>query len=282
MLQGPLRDKSEQAMKSLAPTWYVQVVPLTASDSSFGQLTAELRTASPERMKRELAAFLQEVSRPRPLVLFFDDLQWSDASTVDLLAYLADKTATLPILVLLTYRDSDLRQGRHPFLALQREMRAPGVFREVALELLGLEDVDRYLALSFPDHRFPVGIVPMLHRRTGGNPLFLVDLLRYLRERGKLAEVDGHWQLTLGLPEIADDLPDSVHDIVRRKLEQVAEDGRRLLVAASVQGPRVRLGSRRLGAGPRPRGGRRKSGWRPSTASTLLSESRAAAERISP
>jgi len=45
----------------------------------------DVKAGSQERMKRELAAFLQEVSRFHPLVLFFDDLQWVDESTIDLL-----------------------------------------------------------------------------------------------------------------------------------------------------------------------------------------------------
>ena len=54
-------------------------------------MMTESPAVSQERMKRELAAFLQEVSTDNPLVLFFDDLHWADTSTVDIIAYIATK-----------------------------------------------------------------------------------------------------------------------------------------------------------------------------------------------
>src|SRR5262249_9296206 len=63
-------------MRQIAPTWYAQLAPFSLSESSAAQLAAE-RAASQERMKRELAEFVQEVSRAEPLVLFFEDLHWA-------------------------------------------------------------------------------------------------------------------------------------------------------------------------------------------------------------
>ena len=71
LLQSGTNPAVGQMMKQIAPTWYAQVVPLFGSDEGTARLTNEVRAASQERMKRELGAFLQEVSRPRPLVLFF-------------------------------------------------------------------------------------------------------------------------------------------------------------------------------------------------------------------
>src|SRR5262249_42820423 len=50
-------------MKQIAPTWYAQVVPLSSDDEETTKLMNEVRAASQERMKRELGAFLQQVSR---------------------------------------------------------------------------------------------------------------------------------------------------------------------------------------------------------------------------
>ncbi len=83
------------AMKARAPSWYVQVA--TSADTSVERLMTEAPAVSQERMKRELVAFLQDVSALNPLVLFFDDLHWSDASTVDIVAYLATKLATMQL-----------------------------------------------------------------------------------------------------------------------------------------------------------------------------------------
>ncbi len=236
LLQGEGRETAAQTLRLLAPTWYVQIAPPTSDDSAFGRLTAELQSASPERMKRELGTFLLEMSRQRPLVLFLEDLHWSDVSTIDLLAYLADRVAGQRLLVVLSYRPADLVLNKHPFLALKRDMQARGLFHELSLELLTRDDLERYQALTFPEHRFPADFTELLHSRTGGNPLFMVELLRYLRDQGVLAEEGGRWVLARAIPDLARELPESVRSMVQRKIDQLSEADRQLLVAASVQG----------------------------------------------
>src|SRR5262249_27347075 len=144
-----------QAMKLLAPTWYAQLAPLAADDPSLGREHAEAKEASQERWKRELGAFLQEMSRRRPLGLFLDDIHWADPSSVDLLAYVGGKCPAWRLLVVLTYRPSDLLRAQHPFGPVQRELQARGLCREVALPFLTRDDLDRYLALAFANHQFP-------------------------------------------------------------------------------------------------------------------------------
>ena len=196
----------------------------------------EAKAASQERLKRELGAFLQEVSRLRPLLLFLDDLHWADASTVDLLAYLGGKCAGLRALLVLTYRPTDLLLGKHPFGPVKLDLQARGVCREVALEFLTRPDIERYLALEFPEHRFPEEFAALVHARTEGSPLFMVDLLRYLRDRQVLTQEQGRWTLGQSVPDLQRELPESVRSMIQRKIDQLGEDDRRLLVAASVQG----------------------------------------------
>ena len=64
---------------------------LSPDDPANAGILADVKNATQERVKRELAAFLQEVSGKRPLVLFFEDLHWADVSSIDMLAYLAAK-----------------------------------------------------------------------------------------------------------------------------------------------------------------------------------------------
>ncbi|MGH9842779.1 MAG: protein kinase domain-containing protein [Blastocatellia bacterium] len=224
-------------MRQAAPTWYAQVAQLAEDDSSAQNLMANVKAATQERMKRELGALLEDLSRWQPQILFFDDLHWADVSTIDLLSYLAGKLATMRVLIILTYRPSDMQLARHPFLQLKPELQARGLCREVSLEFLSRGEVERYLELEFPDHRFPAELPRMIHARTDGNPLFLVDLVRYLRDRKVIAQNDRRqWELAGPLDEIERDLPESVRGMVERKIAQLKDDDRRLLVAASVQG----------------------------------------------
>src|SRR5262249_2353125 len=97
-------------------------------------------------------------------------------------------------------------------------------------------DVERYLALRFPHHDFPPELADVVHRGTEGNPLFLVDLLDYLCDRGVLVALEGRWTLAQAVPDLKRGLPASVRSLIRRKLGQLDEADHRLLVAASVQG----------------------------------------------
>jgi predicted ATPase len=224
-----------QTTKRLAPTWYAQAMPLQPDDSSVERMLAE-RAASQERMKREFGALLEEISERRPLVLFFDDLHWADVSTIDLLAYLASKFDSMRVLVIATYRPSDLLLAKHPFLQVRPDLQARGLCREIELEFLSRSEIERYLALEFPEHRFPPELPALIHSKTEGNPLFMADLVRYLRDRNVIAENQGRWVLAQSLPSIERDLPESVRGMIERKIAQLSEEDRRLLVAASVQG----------------------------------------------
>jgi predicted ATPase len=236
LLHGKDGDAVARTMKAVAPTWYAQVVPMATQDSSFARVLEQAKAVSQERLKRELGAFLQEASRLRPLLLFVDDLHWADASTIDLLAYVGSKCATLRLLLVLTYRPTDLLLSKHPFVPVKQDLQSRGVCHEIALELLGQRDVERYLALEFPEHHFPEEFPAMIHNKTEGNPLFMVDLLRHLRDRQVLALEKGHWVLAQSLPDLERELPESVRSMIERKIAQLGEDDRRLLVAASVQG----------------------------------------------
>jgi predicted ATPase len=237
LLRGEGGASAAQAMKLLAPTWYVQLAPLAADDPSLARVLAEAKEASQERRKRELGVFLYEVSRQRPVVLFLDDVHWADPSSVDLLAYLGSKCAGLPMLLVLTYRPSDLLRSKHPFGPVKLVLQGRGVCREIALPFLSRDDFDRYLELAFAGHQFPAELAAVLHARTEGNPLFMVDLLRYLRDRGVIVQDRGRWALARALPDLQRELPESVRGMIQRKVDHLNEADRQLLMAASVQGP---------------------------------------------
>jgi predicted ATPase len=236
LLHGEGGEATAELMKATAPNWYEQVAPLAAKDSSLIRVLAESRAASQERLKRELGAFLQEASQLRPLLLFIDDLHWADASTVDLLAYLGGRCDGMRALFVFTYRPTDLVLSKHPFGPIKLDLQARGVCREMALEFLSRLDLDRYLALEFPENVFPEEFAALIHARTEGSPLFMADLLRYLRDRQALRQEQGRWTLQQSVPDLRKELPESVRGMIQRKIEQLGEDDRRLLVAASVQG----------------------------------------------
>ncbi|HEX5731429.1 MAG TPA: protein kinase [Blastocatellia bacterium] len=233
-LRGEGSQWAARVMKQVAPSWYAQVSTVSIEGSSADAVAGE--RISQERMKREFGALLEEVSRQRPLILFIDDLHWADVSTIDMLAYLASKFETMSVLVVVTYRPSDLLLAKHPFLQIKPDMIAHGLCREIQLEFLSRAEIERYLALEFPNNRFPAELPALIHARTEGNPLFMSDLVRYLRDKQVIREAEGEWTLACSIAEIEQDMPESVRGMIQRKIDRLGDDDRRLLVAASVEG----------------------------------------------
>jgi serine/threonine protein kinase/predicted ATPase len=235
LLQTGGTDMGQQ-MSSVAPTWYSQVATSTPAGGVSAR-PADAPTGSQERLKRELAALLKDVSRTRPLVLFFDDVHWADASTIDLLAYLAPRFADLRVLVVVTSRPSDLLLTSHPFLSLQQNLQGRRLCHDVSLDMLTRADVERYLALEFPGHHFPPELPALIHAKTEGSPLFMADLAGYLRANETLAQdAAGQWVVQGLLSAIGRDLPESMRGMIDRKIAQLSDEDRVLLTVASVQG----------------------------------------------
>src|SRR5881396_2623754 len=234
LLRADARGAIAHLMQQHAPNWYVQVAPAlqTAAQGKAPQVQA----ASQERLKRELNAFFREVCRLRPLVVFLDDVHWVDASTVDILSYVANQMNTAQMLILATYRPAELQITKHPFGALKLHLQGEGVCQELTLELLTPEDVAEFLDLEFPHHHFPARFARFMHGKTEGSPLFMVDLVRYLRAKQVIVPDNGGWTLAGSLPDLERELPESARSMIERKIEQLSEDDRQLLTAASVQG----------------------------------------------
>ncbi len=234
LLRGAGGDAVARLMRVVAPAWYAQVAP-PAAGAPAAACCETAPATSQQALKREFCNFLREVARLGPLVLFFDDVHWADVSTVDLLAHLGRHWEGLRVLVVLTYRPTELLLGPHPFHGVKLELQGRGACREVPLGFLSRDDIDSYLALAFPNHAFPADFAGLVHLRTEGSPLFFTDLLSYLRERGVIAEDGGRWVLARE-PDVGQELPETARSMIQRKLEQLGEDDRRLLAAASVQG----------------------------------------------
>jgi serine/threonine protein kinase/tetratricopeptide (TPR) repeat protein len=235
LLHSGSADSVSRIMRTLAPSWFLELAPAQQQDSSVIRL-ADSKATSQERLKREFFAFLQEVCRHRPLLFLLEDVHWIDTSTVDLLAYITGRFESLPLLVVVTYRPGELVERMHPLLQLRLDLEARGLARELNLNYLAQADVENYLALEFPEHRFPLSFARFLWNRTEGNPLFMVDLVRDLRDRKIIVQDQGRWTLSQPVEDIGGDLPASVRSMIQRKIDSLSEQDRRLLQAASVEG----------------------------------------------
>jgi tetratricopeptide (TPR) repeat protein len=228
-------DKTGEIARDLAkyaPTWHGLV--FTGHDEDHD--VKSLRANSQGRMQHELGALLSRVCARQPLVIFFDDFHWADVSTLDVLVYLADRLEKLSMLLIVSYRESELQQTEHPFLSARLSLQSRNQFHEIKLQPWSQEQVEVLMASEFPDNRFPEELFTRIFERTAGHPLFVVELIRYLKDAGTIKQENDSWVLAERIDEINDGLPGSVRNMVERKMGRISESDRRLLSAASVQG----------------------------------------------
>jgi tetratricopeptide (TPR) repeat protein len=182
------------------------------------------------------AGLLEGAGELQPLLLILDDLQWADGPTLSLLRHVVTVGASMRVMVVGAYRDSDLSRG-HPLAALLADLhREQGVER---LKLTGLETGDVVALMeAAAGHELDEdgrALAREIARETAGNPFFAGELLRHLAESGATVQQDdGSWRLVGSVADLG--LPQSVREVVGRRVERLGSDARAALSAAAVIG----------------------------------------------
>ncbi|HJQ82533.1 MAG TPA: hypothetical protein VKA21_00540, partial [Candidatus Binatia bacterium] len=161
-----------------------------------------------------------------------EDLHWSDPSTLDVLSYVARRPEPCRLMLLATYRPTDVILRRHPVRGLERELRAHRQSVQLSLGRLSPASVADWLAALCASP--PPALVQWLHRRTEGHPLFVGALLEALVAAGSVDCGGGEWTLAPGYAEFG--VPESVSLMIDREAESLDPTDREVLDAASAAG----------------------------------------------
>jgi predicted ATPase len=220
-------------LRQWAPAWLAQLTGVV-SPAEHEQLQHHARGVTRERLLRELAEALEALTTTHLLVLVLEDLHWSDASTVDVLALLARRREAARLLVIGTYRPTDLMLRGHPLQQAAAELRLHGYCAELALSYLQPQAVDAYVA-----HRFPVplaqAISPVMYQRTAGHPLFMVHLAAYLAQQVAF-DTSADEALATRIAAAVDVIPIGVQQLIDLQLGRLSKDEQGVLEAASLVG----------------------------------------------
>src|SRR6266545_783524 len=239
---APRSERLLALLYQRAPTWLVQM-PWLLSPTDRSTLQRELLGATQERMLREMAEAFEVLTADTPLVLVLEDLHWSDYATLDLLALLARRREPARLMVLGTYRPVDIMVREHPLHSVKHELHIHGQCAEVSLDFLSLTQVARYLVMRFPQHGFPNELTQMIHARTDGNPLFLVNVVESLVAQGWLKQCGERWELRGHLQDVEVEMPESLRHIIEQQLERLCPEAQQVLEAASVVGMKFVVGA---------------------------------------
>lgn len=224
-----------EVLRNCAPTWILQIPHLTTIGER-AALQHEIMGITRERMLREIAEALELMSATTPLVLFLEDLHWSDYSTLDLVTYLARRRRRARLLLIGTYRPVEVIVNEHPLRGVKQELQLHKLCHELVLEYLTLESVCGFLQITFPKHQLPAAFAAIIHKRTEGNPLFIVNLIEFLVQEKIIAERDGCWKLEVDLSEVELAVPDNIREMVDKHVERLDPAEQHVLEGASVVG----------------------------------------------
>jgi DNA-binding winged helix-turn-helix (wHTH) protein/predicted ATPase len=218
-----------------APMWLLQM-PSLVSAQEREALSREAFGATRERMLREIGEALAALTTAQPLVLILEDLHWSDYSTLDLISYLAKQRESAHLMLIGTYRPVELIVSGHPLKAVKQELLAKQQCDEMPLEYLNEDAVAGYLSVRFPGNRFPAELAGLIHERTEGNPLFMVNAVDYLVAEGLIVETQERWELAVEIKRVKVGVPDSIKQMIEKQVEHLSAEAQRTLEAASVAG----------------------------------------------
>ena len=184
------------------------------------------------RLFEAVATLLVEASATAPLLLILDDLHWADNASLLLLRHVARDSRTASLLVLCSYRQTEVLSS-HP---LEQALADLVTERKFARRRLAGLDESGVAAMIEPHvgERDPIVPARRLHAHTGGNPFFVGEVLRSLAGRDPE-------EIERALRSDEFELPESVRQLIEQRVARLGDDVRRVLSIAAVVGPRFDL-----------------------------------------
>jgi len=184
------------------------------------------------RLFDSVVNFLVSAAQQSPITLILDDLQWADRPSLLLLEFLAHSVDRSRLLVIGTYRDSDVA-GSHPLVETLAELGRQPFFSRIALKGLSEKSV-RELIEQIAGVEPPASLVRAIQANAEGNPLYVTEVVGMLAEQGQLAtgaagraSTRESWDLRV---------PEGVRGVVGRRLRQLSEGSIAALSLAAVVG----------------------------------------------
>jgi predicted ATPase len=178
----------------------------------FGERYAPLALSPTQQRRQTMVALLDHIeglARQQPILLFFEDAHWGDATSLELLDLIVGRVRQLPVLALLTFRP----EFRPPWIGL------PNV-NTLTLGRLDRSNVESIVARVTGGRPLPAEVTEQIVVKTDGNPLFVEELTKAVLEAGILVEDAEGYRLDGPLPPLA--IPATLHDSLMARLDRLA------------------------------------------------------------
>ena len=224
-----MRQKVAHGLAQLGPAQEA-TVPYLAHLLAAGMDGSRLASMAPEALKHQIFEALRglvgAIAARRSLVLTIEDLHWVDPTTTEVLTFLLEHLAGVPILLLCTYRPDFAslwsRKSYHSVLTLKPLDSHEGF--EMLTALLGTPHMQDELAA-------------LVLNKTEGVPFFLEELVTALRETGAMTLHEDQWRLTASATAVP--VPGTVEEVLMSRLDRLPEGAKSVLQTGAVIGREV-------------------------------------------
>jgi len=230
-----LRRSQPELLYKVAGIYAAEIVKLVPEAASKLSAIPPLPSLGPEeerlRLFEAVTQFFINASKDSPLVLFFDNLQWADPSTMQLLHYLGRSLRLERLAIMGAYRDLELKEKE----ALSRcllNMNRERLFQALPLRRLEASEVAVMVRQTFGE-KVPSELAKLVYAKSGGNPFFVEEILRSLAEERIVQPGQKGWVVS-HVSRIR--IPDTVKAVVTQRLQRLDEACRRTLSLAAVVG----------------------------------------------
>lgn len=181
-------------------------------------------TAEKHRLFESLGRFVASQAASNPSLIVLEDLHWSDESSLELLHFFARRISALPIFLVGTYRSEEISPRlSHHLAELDRER----LVEEIRLAPLSRDEVEQMIRASLKTENHSAYLLDELARLTEGNPFFIEEIVASLPQANELDKLQ---------------IPRSIQDSVRHRVEQLPESTRQILSLAAVIGDQFDFG----------------------------------------
>lgn len=228
-----VEERVQGLLATHAPTWALQL-PWLASGDELEAVRERAAGATSERMLRELAELLVDLSSERPVVIALEDLHWSDPSTLDAIELLARRHDAARLLVAGTYVSGASEEPAAAALATELQARR-------LCRIVGLAPLDAHQLADLVEQRLPgTGradeLAATLVTRTAGNPLFASNVVDTWIESGGVKRVGDRWSVAADIEDLSHAVPPTLRELVEHELGRLDVDDLATLEVAAIAG----------------------------------------------
>jgi tetratricopeptide (TPR) repeat protein/tRNA A-37 threonylcarbamoyl transferase component Bud32 len=184
-----------------------------------------------DRLFSAVTRFIVSLSKMTPLVLFLEDLQWVDETSLQLLSYLAQQVPSERIFLIGAYREDEL-ESQSSLVQTIADMNRERISETLSLKRLSPDQTSEKIRKTFGRQILPE-LEALVYEKTEGNPFFIEELLRSLLEAEYIVLEEGGWQVK-DLSQVK--VPSGIQAVIQDRLTRLSETGREVLTIAAVIG----------------------------------------------